>query len=85
MTAPSPLQLATSNAGWTVTANGQALPATIQVIAIDVWLGVNKLPKARIVGYRTAARPRPISRSATPARSSPGVPLGGSRLAMMAP
>lgn len=49
MAAPSPVQLATANANWTISANGKALVAGIEVISIDVWLGVNKLPKARLV------------------------------------
>tara|TARA_R110001599_G_scaffold253766_1_gene454083 strand:+ start:6801 stop:8537 length:1737 start_codon:yes stop_codon:yes gene_type:complete len=49
MTAPSPVTLATSVVDFTITSNGSALDSTIQVIAIDVWQGVNRLPKARIV------------------------------------
>jgi Rhs element Vgr protein len=49
MTAPSPVQMAATIVAYTVTANGAALPTTFQVVAIDVWTGVNKLPKARIV------------------------------------
>ena len=49
MTAPSPVTLATSVVDFTITSNGSALDSTIQVISIDVWLGVNRLPKARIV------------------------------------
>jgi Rhs element Vgr protein len=49
MTAPSPVQLAATIVSYTVTANGAALPTTFQIVAIDVWTGVNKLPKARIV------------------------------------
>lgn len=49
MTAPSPAQLATGVVGFTVTANGQALDPSIQIKSIDVWTGVNKLPKARLV------------------------------------
>ena len=49
MTAPSPVQLATSIASFVVTSNGTVLPTTVQVVSIDVWTGVNRLPKARIV------------------------------------
>ncbi len=49
MPAPSPVQLATSIANYAITANGAPLDTSIQVQAIDVWLGVNKLPKARLV------------------------------------
>lgn len=49
MTAPSPEQLAVSNPVFTIETNNQTLPTTVQVVSIDVWLGVDKLPKARIV------------------------------------
>jgi len=49
VTAPSPVQLATSIASFVVTSNGMVLPTTVQVVSIDVWTGVNRLPKARIV------------------------------------
>lgn len=49
MTAPSPVTLATSIASWTITCNGSALDSSIQVISIDVWTGVNRIPKARLV------------------------------------
>ncbi|MFN8994873.1 MAG: hypothetical protein ACK5X3_14595, partial [Pseudomonadota bacterium] len=49
MKAPSPVLLATTDPGFTITSNGAALPSTYQIVAIDVWRGVNKLPKARIV------------------------------------
>ncbi|CAO3411733.1 type VI secretion system tip protein VgrG [Azospirillum largimobile] len=49
MTAPSPVTLATSIASWTITCNGSALDSSIQVVSIDVWSGVNRIPKARLV------------------------------------
>lgn len=49
MTAPSPVELATTIVGFTITCNGQALDPAVQVVSIDVWTGVNKLPKARII------------------------------------
>ena len=49
MTAPSPVDLATTIVGFTVTCAGSALPPSIQIVAIDVWTGVNRLPKARLV------------------------------------
>ena len=49
MAAPSPVQLATSIPVFTITAGGQPLVSTIQVVSIDVWTGVNKLPKVRLV------------------------------------
>ena len=49
MAAPSPVILATSPPVFAITANGQPLNSSIQVVAIDVWTGVNKLPKVRLV------------------------------------
>lgn len=49
MTAPSPEQLAGALASFTITANGTALGSDVQVFSIDIWQGVNKLPKARLV------------------------------------
>lgn len=49
MTAPSPVELATSIVGFTVTCNGTVLDPTVQVLSIDVWNAVNKLPRARII------------------------------------
>ncbi len=49
MTAPSPTQLAGSDVSVSIMANGKALDTAYQVISIDVWTGVNKLPKARLV------------------------------------
>jgi Rhs element Vgr protein len=49
MTAPSPVDLATGAVGFTVTSNGTALPASLQIVSIDIWTGVNRLPKARII------------------------------------
>ncbi|KUR72075.1 type VI secretion system tip protein VgrG [Novosphingobium sp. FSW06-99] len=49
MTAPSPVDLATTVVGFSVTCGGTALPPSIQIVSIDVWTGVNRLPKARMV------------------------------------
>jgi Rhs element Vgr protein len=49
MTAPSPVQLATSIPSYAVTANGSALDSSIQIVSIETWNEVNKLPKARLV------------------------------------
>jgi Rhs element Vgr protein len=48
-TAPSPAVLAGSVATYRILADGTALDSTYEVVAIDVWDGVNKLPKARLV------------------------------------
>jgi len=49
MTAPSPVTLATSVVDFTIMSNGTPLDSAVQVISVDVWQGVNRLPKARIV------------------------------------
>jgi phage protein D len=49
VTAPSPTQSAGSVASFTIVANGKPLDPSVQVISIDVWTGVNKVPKARLV------------------------------------
>jgi Rhs element Vgr protein len=49
MTAPSPTQLANVPPTWAITANGSPLDSSIQVVSIDVWTGVNRLPRARLV------------------------------------
>ncbi len=49
MTAPSPEILATDPVSFTITANGEALQSSVQVWAIEVWAGVNRLPRARLV------------------------------------
>ncbi|MBY6263635.1 type VI secretion system tip protein VgrG [Azospirillum sp. 412522] len=49
MTAPSPLSTAGALATFAISTNGKAIDSSIQVISIDVWSGVNKLPKARLV------------------------------------
>ncbi|QNQ09714.1 type VI secretion system tip protein VgrG [Sphingomonas alpina] len=48
MSAPSPLQLAGSLVSYTIATNGQPIDSAWQVISIDIWAGVNTLPRARI-------------------------------------
>lgn len=49
MTAPSPDQLATTIPAYTISVNGSALDSSIQVVSIETWAGVNKLPRAKLV------------------------------------
>lgn len=49
MTAPDPALTATSLPVWTITLNGSPIDTSIQVKSIETWLGVNKLPRARLV------------------------------------
>ncbi len=49
MSAPSPTQLAGSFVSIKIIAAGQPLNTSYQVLSVDIWTGVNKLPKARLV------------------------------------
>jgi Rhs element Vgr protein len=49
VTAPSPEQAAGATGTYTITANGTPLPTSVQVLSIDIWQGVNKLPQVRLV------------------------------------
>lgn len=49
MTTPSPTQLAGSVVAVAISADGAALNSAYQIIAVDVWTGVNRLPRARLV------------------------------------
>ncbi|AJP72404.1 type VI secretion system tip protein VgrG [Sphingomonas hengshuiensis] len=49
MTAPSPAQIAGALVAIRVVAGGGELDSGIQIASIDIWTGVNKLPKARLV------------------------------------
>jgi Rhs element Vgr protein len=67
MSAPSPALLATSLPAMSITSNGKALDSTIQVVAVDIWNGVNRLPKARLVvsDGSAASQDFPISETST--------------------
>ncbi len=49
MSAPSPVQLAVNIAHCTIVTDGQQLPSTVQLVSVEIWSGVNKVPRARIV------------------------------------
>jgi Rhs element Vgr protein len=49
MTTPSPETTAGSVVSLAITANGQPLDSSYQVVSVDVWDGVNRLPKARLL------------------------------------
>lgn len=49
MTAPSPVQTAGALISLRIATDGKELDSTYQIVSVDVWTGVNKLPKARIV------------------------------------
>ncbi len=49
MTAPSPDQLATTPPAFEIKVDGSTLDTSYQVVSIETWSGVNKLPRARLV------------------------------------
>ncbi len=49
MAAPSPDQLATSPPAYAITVDGSPLDTSIQIVSIEIWSGVNRLPRARLV------------------------------------
>jgi len=49
VTAPSPAQMAGSVVAIQIEANGAPLNTSYQVVDIEIWTGVNRLPKARLV------------------------------------
>src|SRR5262245_29844803 len=51
MTVLSPVIDSTSNLDFTVQVDDVDLPVTFQVISIETWVAVNKIPKARLVLY----------------------------------
>lgn len=49
MTVPSPLTTDSSLVSFTIKVAGKEIPSTFQVVSIDTWVSVNKVPKAQIV------------------------------------
>jgi Rhs element Vgr protein len=49
MTVPSPLNSNSSLVSFTIKVAGKEIPSTFQVLSIDTWVSINKVPKARIV------------------------------------
>lgn len=49
MNPPSPAQLAGAEVTVRISAGGQPLNSSYQLISLDIWTGVNKIPKARLV------------------------------------
>lgn len=65
MTAPSPAIPEGSLVSFTISSNGKDIDSSWQVVSIDVRLGVNRLPKAKLVLYdgSAAAETFPISQT----------------------
>lgn len=51
MNPPSPLLLSRSLATYSIKVEGKTIPSTYEVVSIDTWITVNRLPKARLVIY----------------------------------
>lgn len=49
MTVPSPLIASGSLVSFTIKVKGKEIPSTFQVVSIDTWVAVNKVPKAQLV------------------------------------
>lgn len=49
MTAPSPLLAAGSLSSFAIKSEGQPIDSSFQVVSIDIWTALNKVPKAQIV------------------------------------
>ncbi len=49
MTAISPLRKSSSLATFSITSDGQEIPKAFQVVSIDTWSAVNRLPRAQLV------------------------------------
>ena len=49
MTIPSPLTSDSSLVSFTIKVAGKEIPSSFQVLSIDTWVSINKIPKARIV------------------------------------
>ncbi|MBV7534714.1 type VI secretion system tip protein VgrG [Duganella sp. sic0402] len=49
MSAPSPVLTGGELVTISITADGKALDSAYQVVSVDIWTGVNKLPRARLV------------------------------------
>lgn len=55
MTAKSPLLASSSLATYSIRVEGKEIPATFQVVSIDTWSAVNKVPRAQIVIFDGSA------------------------------
>ncbi len=67
MTAPSPLLAAGSLCSFSIKSDGEPIDSTFEVVSIDVWIGLNKVPKAQIVIYDGSAAASDFAISSGPA------------------
>jgi Rhs element Vgr protein len=66
MTAPSPLLAAGSLCSFAIKSDGTPIDSTFQVVSIDIWIGLNKVPKAQIVLYDGSAAESDFAISSLP-------------------
>lgn len=66
MTLPTPLSIDTSLVTFSVKSDGKVIPDTMEVVSIDTWVSVNKIPKARIVLFDGSAAERTFAISSQP-------------------
>jgi len=55
MSAPSPATVAGALVTFTIKVEGKAIDSTIQVVSVDTWQAVNRVPRARVVLYDGSA------------------------------
>ena len=66
MTAPSPLLAEGALCSFSIKSDGTAIDSTFEVVSIDVWVALNKVPKAQIVLYDGSAAESDFAISSTP-------------------
>jgi Rhs element Vgr protein len=67
MTAPSPTPAGSARVSFAIEVDGEEIDSTYQVVSIDTWVSVNKVPRAQIVLFdgKPAEGDFPISNAAT--------------------
>jgi Rhs element Vgr protein len=63
---PSPTLLRGAALTFTIKVNGSAIPSTTQVVSVDTWVSVNRIPRARVVIYDGSAAEADFPASASP-------------------
>ncbi|MES1261114.1 MAG: type VI secretion system tip protein VgrG [Acidobacteriota bacterium] len=71
MSAPSPLLLAGSLTTFTIKASGARISSTYQVVLVETWISVNRLPKAKLVLYDGSAAAGAAGEGEFPISSAP--------------
>lgn len=71
MSAPSPLLLAGSLTTFTIKASGVQISSTYEVVSVETWVSVNRLPKATLVIYDGSAAEGASGEGEFPISSAP--------------